>query len=567
MSTISAVGCEMVASSPLSCHHTTTAIPTSLDMPSTLAPFLDTHNPYFVNTGLHFWPTFAFPLLYTTRLARLDDADSEATATATPPFQWPPAPGSLLMSVLLLFGSAVEAGFFKKPQRHGHHYIEAGAGAATSGGKAGTAVAGIKAMLCRQISDKLGGVTAYMRRFGLRPGEGGVEDVSAWPMLVAVFSLGLASLMTGIDDDWEVHMQGLNSMLSVVGGMKALGRASPKVLSEFRMMDIEGSIATGKAPILTFSRVYTPLDLQLPTQQSSTPVLNNDLETVQVQLEECGVDARTIRTITASYALIEASHQANGPSSSSSSYAAKCKPEELMEEFASIQYEFTCHPDPLFFCQQVWEEEDDDGVESSIAAMLGALHKAVRIGALLYVRQLMIETPYAKRSYVSLLTELIGHLHAILEYFRKESRTMKTHRERKMTPPSETVPQHDVSSSRFQQSIRQPAFRVLAWICVLVYYFSSRYGADLALNSREATVHWDIVRDLLADPIEGMSGARGNAQKQHAHKYSPGENKTGEEIELEPQKDLAMCRLLNLKFIAGEGWDGEKMLGIMLQWR
>ncbi|KAK7961652.1 uncharacterized protein PG986_002477 [Apiospora aurea] len=200
-------------------------ISTYMDVPSTLQPFVGTHNPHYVNTGLYFWRNFAMPLLYTTRLASLDDAERK--------------------------------------------------------------------------------------------------------------------LMTGIDDDWEVHMRGLKAILNVVGGMSALGRASAKVLSEFRMMGIEGSIAAGKAPMLPFSRIYDALDLQLPTSLS-------DLVFVQTQLEECYVDTRTIRTITTSYALIKASRHTKQFSSSGKTFVVRCKPEELMEEFASIQYELVCHPDPSF---------------------------------------------------------------------------------------------------------------------------------------------------------------------------------------------------------------------------
>ncbi|KAK8075779.1 hypothetical protein PG997_010442 [Apiospora hydei] len=541
-------------------------IPTCMDVPSTLQPFVGTHNPHYVNTGLHFWRNFAMPLLYTTRLASLDDAESQMTRTAPTPFQWPPAPGSLLMSVLLLFGASVEARFKQDNWAMAWHNHDGVIGGPHQG-RLATSLVGIKAMLCREISENLDGVTANMRRFGLNSGSGR-DEFSTWSMLIAVFSLALASLMTGIDDDWEVHMHGLKAILDVVGGMSALGRASAKVLSEFRMMDIEGSIAAGKAPMLPFSRIYDALDLQLPTSLS-------DLVFVQTQLEECYVDTGTIRTITSSYALIKGSHHAKQFSSSGEPFVARCKPEELMEEFASIQYELMCHPDPLFFRRHCCHPEDagaqGNGIaEISFAPTLVALHKAVRIGALLYVRQLMVETPYAKRSYVRLLTELMGHLGTILRYLRQTLPQM--------------CPEEGYATRRnehFQQDIRRSARPIIAWLCVLAYYFCSRYGADLPLNSREATVHWDVVPEVFA----GSNDANNGQQRPRQYSACGGNDNAEDKYTESRRKDfaslptmvgqdegpmyccLAMCRLLNLKFIAGDGWDGAKTLGIMLQWR
>ncbi|KAK8017047.1 hypothetical protein PG993_015236 [Apiospora rasikravindrae] len=529
-------------------------VPTSMDTPSRLQPFLGTFNPNYVNTGLQFWPNFAFPLLYTTRLASLDDARSQMTTTAPTPFPWPPAPGSLLMSVLLLFGASVEAMFKQDTRALEWHNGDRAIGGPRQG-RLATSLVGIKAMLCREISENLDGVTANMRRLGLNPGSNG-DEVSAWSILIAVFSLALASLMTKIDDDWEVHMHGLKSILNVVGGMSALGRASPKVLSEFRMMDIEGSIASGKAPMLPFSRIYDALELQIPTSLS-------DLVTVQAQLEECHVDAWTIRTIMTSYALVEASHQAKCSSVMGESFVAKCKPEELMEEFASIQYELMCHPDPLFFRQHTFHPDEvgerrNEVAEITFAMVLIALHKAVRIGTLLYVRQLMVETPYAKRSYVRLLTELMSHLGTVLHYLRPAFPRMSP--EEGNATGQEEHPQQD---------IRRSARPIVAWICVLAYYFSSRFGADLPLNSREAaTVHWDVVREVFA-------GTNDDGRQQTSGHYPGGSSATDQDKDMKPQREeegtmrcrLAMCRLLNLKFIAGDGWDGEKTLGIMLQWR
>ncbi|KAK4240004.1 hypothetical protein C8A03DRAFT_31935 [Achaetomium macrosporum] len=262
-----------------------------------------------------------------------------------------------------------------------------------------------------------------------------------------IATLAWTGCYVGRLDHWLLHMSGLRKVLDLNGGMTGL---PPWLLAEIHTADLKGAAALASSPFLPFVRSYepnpipdvVPLHMRERTSESLRALLNQlhiDPEVI-ASLLSLSVFASAVRL----------AHQYAG--------TVAFEPHPFTEEWQAIMHALLSQPGPLrakesdsgagsSFSAQVSSTSHTDGPASPVRRYMrnhrllssipvisstplgpgGHFEPALRIAALLFLKELLPDSPRNLGGYGVLLSLFRQHLAEIIRCFGSGGDGGETH--------------------------------------------------------------------------------------------------------------------------------------------
>ncbi|KAK4249608.1 hypothetical protein C7999DRAFT_39272 [Corynascus novoguineensis] len=249
-------------------------------------------------------------------------------------------------------------------------------------------------------------------------------------ILHCITNLAFVGYYVGRLDHWHLHMRGLRKVLELNGGSAGL---PPWLVAEMHKADCRGAVALASTPYLAFTRQYSPI---------SGGILSEVHEQVSISisalLSPLLIHSKVIEALSSLATLASAIRRAR-----QSAGTVVFDPHAFTEEWQAITYALLAQPWPLRELQpddpssmnpysSTTSNPTDSPTEVSyisdhrllpfahiapsvVPSAAGPLEPALRIAALLYLKELLPDWPRNIGGYAVLLSLLRRHLAEVIQ--------------------------------------------------------------------------------------------------------------------------------------------------------
>ncbi|KAI1631474.1 hypothetical protein F4809DRAFT_165704 [Biscogniauxia mediterranea] len=336
----------------------------------------------------------------------------------------------------------------------------------------------------------------------------------------AVATLAVVAGYLGRHDHWYVHMSGLLRLIDMAGGQNVL---DARTINTIRKADFVGAVFAATKPCVPFMRRRAPLRCPLP-------VLWQDYITRNLtrHLSACGLDLDIISAITDAAIFGKFASGSLGGTGT-----LNLEGDAAMEHYYSLGYRLLSQPEPLRRLDHATPPNTSPDFVANVSPLgakahtwdMGpnpcskAIESAMRILALLYIREPTFDIPCGNDAMLNLLEE---NLRIILDICRAQS------------------PADLLIDPLLLQDPMQALRPTLIWMCL---------AADLIATLKNTP------------PPAGRMDSFGQAalicQGLLRHVLGP---QVSANLDLVSDADLEVCRLLDLGCLTGHKWDDRQAI-------
>ncbi|KAK4184173.1 hypothetical protein QBC35DRAFT_66174 [Podospora australis] len=371
-------------------------------------------------------------------------------------------------------------------------------------------------------------------------------------------------------DHWHMHMSGLQRVVDVNGG---LGGLPPWLLAKMHTADLRGAAALASSPYLSFTRYYSSVSTVLPmdVREYASASLSTLLGPLQVSPEVIGALA-SLAAFTSAVRMARDSGR-----------TVAFDPHAFTEEWQTIMQVLITRPRPLREVKSAdhpssnpyWSgmssSRSSEGSSSSGAAAEnymenhrlrhgvvpvvpaaplgpgGHVEPALRIAALLFLKELLPDWPRNLGGYAVLLSLFQQHLQGILQAFTGSSRSSSKKKGKSGNVSHNLLDPLLLAGSHGSSSPVAAALKPVIIFLALVGNMSSLLGSENEGRYEEEGDQYP--RGVYADCLRYIAGI-------------------GDEESiglLEEEGDFVVLRMFDLRHIRGqEGWDERVAMGELL---
>ncbi|KAI0123690.1 hypothetical protein BJ170DRAFT_92149 [Xylariales sp. AK1849] len=315
--------------------------------------------------------------------------------------------------------------------------------------------------------------------------------------------LAMISGYLGKHDHWHIHMRGLMRLIDMAGGQDHL---DPPVMAGIRKADMTGAIAASTNPYLPWMKRQA--EITCPLIHSRFTAIRNELRSL---LAPCGVDIRVIDNI----AYAAAFHKCVVNSKKDQ---VVHDPFVLADNYDQMVHELLSTPRPLRNHDELvsptatrelaieidWGSYSRKDAALSQDELTQATESALRILTILFLREPTTDLPCGEDVMIWILE---SHVRTITLQLKNRGQP------------------HGLN--------HWPQKPVFIWLGIAGNFLSTLHGA-ISVGQRDSRSQATVYRDLLQ------------------HVLTPAEMV---EPELVSDQDLAVCRILDLRYLTGEIWD------------